>query len=89
MVKKTVNLIEFTFSDKCLTIFIRTNHFVSNIDTKESMSMKEVIYRCPVKCLWKKKCFVCKVQGDVNKGIVILHKCVVTKEDIPVQIGNR
>ena len=53
------------------------------------MSMKEVIYRCPVKCPWKKKCFVCKVQGDVNEGIVILHKCVVTKEDIPVQIGNR
>lgn len=49
----------------------------------------EKIYRCPRECPWKKKCFVCKVQGDVPVDIVILHKCEVSKEEIPVHLGTQ
>jgi len=48
---------------------------------------KEVIHRCPVKCQWSKNCFVCKTQGYPKEDLVVLHKCKVTKEDIPVHLG--
>lgn len=51
--------------------------------------MKENVYRCPRRCPWKKHCFVCKIQGEVSGDVVILHKCEITKEDIPVRIGKR
>lgn len=49
----------------------------------------ERIYRCPRICPWQKKCFVCKVSGEVPVDVVLLHKCMVTKEDIPVNIGSK
>ena len=48
---------------------------------------KEVIHRCPKKCQWHKNCFVCKTEGKITEDVVVLHKCVVTKEDIPVHLG--
>ena len=48
--------------------------------------MREIIVRCPKNCPWKKHCFVCKIQGEVYGDGVILHKCEVTKEDIPIRI---
>lgn len=50
---------------------------------------KEVIHRCPRKCPWNKNCFVCKTEGQVKEDVVVLHKCIVTKEDIPVHLGKR
>jgi len=50
------------------------------------MLVNEIIYRCPRSCPWKKHCFVCKTQGEVRGDVVILHKCEVTKEDIPIRI---
>ena len=49
----------------------------------------EVVYRCPVKCKWNKKCFVCKTQGHVKEDIVVLHKCAVTKRDIPIHLERQ
>ena len=47
-----------------------------------------VIHKCPIKnCRYKKKCFVCKTEEPVVGNVVVLHKCVVTKEDIPVNLG--
>lgn len=46
-----------------------------------------VIHRCPKDCPWHKKCFVCKTEGIIKEDVVILHKCQITKEDIPVHIG--
>ena len=54
----------------------------------ENPETKEHIYRCPRKCPWKKNCFVCKVQGELPGDVVVLHKCVVSKEDIPVHLGQ-
>ena len=51
--------------------------------------MKELIVRCPKNCPWNKHCFVCKIQGKVYGDGVILHKCEVTKEDIPIRIKER
>ena len=48
--------------------------------------MKESVYRCTKDCPWHKHCFVCKVQGEASGDVVILHKCEITKEDIPVRI---
>ncbi len=48
--------------------------------------MKETIYRCPIECKWRKNCFVCKIQGCIKEEIVILHKCKITKEDIPIHL---
>ena len=47
-----------------------------------------VVHRCPRKCPWHKKCFVCKTEKEVKEDVVVLHKCVVTKEDIPVHLGK-
>lgn len=47
-----------------------------------------VIHRCTKECLYNKKCFVCKTETEVSGNVVVLHKCTVTKEDIPVQIGK-
>lgn len=41
--------------------------------------MNEIIYRCPKNCPWNKQCFICKVQGEINGELVILHKCDVKK----------
>ena len=49
----------------------------------------EVVYRCPVKCKWNKKCFVCKTQGHVKEDIIVLHKCAVTKRDIPIHLERQ
>ncbi len=51
--------------------------------------MREIIVRCPKNCPWNKHCFVCKIQGEVYGDGVILHKCEVTKEDIPIRIKER
>ena len=56
---------------------------------KEGFRLNEIIVRCPRNCPWKKHCFVCKTQGEVRGDIVILHKCEVTKEDIPIRIKER
>lgn len=50
---------------------------------------KEVIYRCPKECRWNKSCFVCKTDGQVTRDVVVLHRCKVTKEDIPVHLMER
>lgn len=49
---------------------------------------KEVIHRCPKKCQWNKNCFVCKTEGTITEDVVVLHKCMITKEDIPVHLGK-
>jgi len=49
---------------------------------------KEIIHRCPQKCPWHKNCFVCKTQGEVKEDVVVLHKCMITKEDIQVHLGQ-
>lgn len=36
----------------------------------------------------QQKCFVCKTEAEVSGNVVVLHKCAVTKEDIPIQIGK-
>ncbi len=46
-----------------------------------------IIHRCPRKCPYYKNCFVCKTKGVVMEDVVIIHKCKVTKEEIPVHIG--
>ena len=51
--------------------------------------MGDNVYRCPQNCPWKKNCFVCKTDGEVDGDVVILHKCEITKEDIPVRIGKK
>ena len=47
-----------------------------------------VVHRCPRECPWHKKCFVCKTEKEVEEDIVVLHKCVVNKEDIPIHLGK-
>ena len=47
-----------------------------------------VIHRCTKGCPYNKKCFVCKTEAEVSGNVVVLHKCTVTKEDIPIQIGK-
>ena len=71
---------------ECLFEYKGTINFV-NAEEEEG-KVKENIYRCPRKCPWKKKCFICKTQGNATGSITILHKCIVTKEDIPIQIGT-
>lgn len=46
-----------------------------------------IIHRCPRRCPYHKKCFVCKTKDIVMEDVVIIHKCIVTKEEIPVHIG--
>lgn len=48
--------------------------------------VEEIIFRCPKDCPWNKQCFIFKTQGEVSGELVILHKCHVTKEDIPILI---
>lgn len=43
----------------------------------------EMIHRCPKKCQWNKRCFVCKTKGPITEDVVVLHRCKITKEDIP------
>ena len=31
---------------------------------------------------------ICKTEAEVSGNVVVLHKCAVTKEDIPIQIGK-
>lgn len=47
-----------------------------------------VVHRCTQNCPWNKKCFVCKTKSEVREDVVVLHKCKITKEDIPVHIGK-
>ncbi len=56
---------------------------------KGGICVNEIIFRCPKNCPWNKHCFVCKIQGEVYGDGVILHKCEVTKEDIPIRIMER
>jgi len=56
---------------------------------KGGFRVREIIVRCPRNCPWNKHCFVCKIQGEVYGDGVILHKCEVTKEDIPIRIRER
>lgn len=48
-----------------------------------------VVHRCTRICPWHKKCFVCKTEKEVKEDVVVLHKCAVTKEDIPIHLGKR
>lgn len=48
---------------------------------------QEVVHRCTKKCPYHKNCFVCKTKTEVLADVVVLHKCMITKEDIPIQIG--
>lgn len=48
----------------------------------------EMIHRCPKKCQWNKRCFVCKTKGPITEDVVVLHRCKITKEDIPVHLGK-
>jgi len=57
--------------------------------SKGGICVNEIIYRCPKNCPWNKHCFVCKLQGEVSGDVVIIHKCEVTKEDIPIRIKER
>ncbi len=47
-----------------------------------------IVHRCPIECPYHKNCFVCKTVGEIKEDVVILHKCIVTKEDIPVHLGS-
>lgn len=47
-----------------------------------------VIHRCTKECPYNKNCFVCKTEPEVSGSVVVLHKCRITKEDIPIQIGK-
>lgn len=47
-----------------------------------------VIHKCTRECPWHKKCFVCKTAKEVEEDVVVLHKCKVTKEDIPIHLGK-
>ena len=51
--------------------------------------MQGVIHKCTRECPWHKQCFVCKTEKEVEEDIVVLHKCKVTKEDIPIHLGKR
>ncbi|MFR7578521.1 MAG: hypothetical protein ACLUW4_01025 [Butyribacter sp.] len=48
----------------------------------------EIIHRCTRKCPYNKHCFVCKTKEPVKASITVLHKCKVTKEEIPIEIGG-
>lgn len=50
--------------------------------------MQGVIHWCTKECPWHKRCFVCKTEKEVEQDVVVLHKCVVTKEDIPIHLGK-
>jgi hypothetical protein len=47
-----------------------------------------VIHKCTRECPWNKKCFVCKTAKEVEEDVIVLHKCKVTKEDIPIHLGK-
>lgn len=51
--------------------------------------IRGVIHRCTRECPWNKKCFVCKTEKEVEEDVVVLHKCVITKEDIPIHLGKQ
>ena len=59
------------------------------LGSKGGIGVDEIIFRCPKDCPWNKQCFIFKTQGEVNGELVILHKCDVTKEDIPIRIKER
>lgn len=63
-------------------------NFVTFCGLEVGYMMDEKIHRCPRKCPWHKKCFVCKTQGKVMEDVVVLHKCTITKEDIPVHLKD-
>lgn len=48
-----------------------------------------IIHRCTKKCPYNKHCFVCKTEKEVCENVVVIHKCKVTKEEIPIQIGSQ
>ena len=48
-----------------------------------------VIHKCTRECPWHKHCFVCKTEKEVEEDVVVLHKCKVSKEDIPIHLGKR
>ena len=56
---------------------------------EEGFDVRESVYRCTKDCPWNKHCFVCKVQGEISGDVIILHKCEITKEDIPVRIKKQ
>ncbi|MBQ2886072.1 MAG: hypothetical protein IJE43_20325 [Alphaproteobacteria bacterium] len=59
------------------------------LGSRGGIRVDEIIFRCPKDCPWNKQCFICKIQGEVSGELVILHKCDVTKEDIPIRIKKR
>ena len=48
---------------------------------------KLIVHRCPCKCTYNKRCFICKT-SEIKGEVVIFHKCKVTKEDIPILLGT-
>ena len=48
-----------------------------------------VIHRCTKECPYNKKCFVCKTETEVSGNVVVLHKCMVTKEDIQFRLEKK
>lgn len=36
----------------------------------------------------QQKMFCMQTEAEVSGNVVVLHKCAVTKEDIPIQIGK-
>lgn len=51
--------------------------------------MQGVVHRCTRECPWHKKCFVCKTEKDVREDVIVIHKCAITKEEIPIHLGKQ
>ena len=66
------------------------NRAKKNVESGGGYSMTQgVVHRCTRICPWHKKCFVCKTEKEVEEDVVVLHKCAVTKEDIPIHLGKQ
>lgn len=66
------------------------NRAKKNVESGGGYSMTQgVVHRCTRICPWHKRCFVCKTEKEVREDVVVLHKCAVTKEDIPIHLGKK
>ena len=69
---------------------VATTHEREMLESGGGCSMVQgVIHKCTRECPWHKQCFVCKTEKEVEEDVVVLHKCKVTKEDIPIHLGKR
>lgn len=51
--------------------------------------MNPVIYRCPLTCPFRKKCFIIKTVTEIEKPLAVLIKCAAKNNmDVRVTIGG-